>query len=71
MGGLELGNMVFTQFKYYNDGTFDEISVQVIDVGVGLERVPWLLNGSPNSYHDVFDKSFEFLTKKIDIPLHN
>jgi alanyl-tRNA synthetase len=45
--------------------------LKVIDVGVGLERVPWLINGSPTSYFDVFGTAFEYLTKKIDIPLYN
>ena len=63
--------MVFTQYRYNNDGSFEELSIKIIDTGVGLQRIPWLINGSPTSYYDVFSKSFEFLTKKIDIPLYN
>ena len=59
------------QYRYFNDGNFDELSVKVIDVGVGLERVPWLINGSPTSYFDVFQRSFKFLNDKINVPLHN
>lgn len=49
VGGLELGNMVFMQYKTFPDGSREELPVKVIDVGIGLERVPWLLNGSPTS----------------------
>lgn len=61
VGGLEVGNMVFMQYKYYNDGSYDELSVKVIDVGIGLERIPWLINGNATSYLDVFKTSFKYL----------
>ena len=38
--GLEVGNMVFMQFKTFNDGSREELDVKVIDVGIGLERIP-------------------------------
>lgn len=52
--GLEVGNMVFTRFKYFPDGSLEELDIKVIDVGIGLERIPWLINGSPTSYCDIF-----------------
>ena len=55
--------MVFTQYRYDNEGKYEELAIKIIDVGVGLERVPWVVNGSPTSYYDVFTKSFEFLRK--------
>jgi len=70
VGGLEVGNMVFMQYKYFNDGKFEELPVKVIDVGIGLERIPWLLNGSPTSYFDVFHSAFENLNKKLKVDLH-
>ena len=45
--------------------------MKVIDVGIGLERVPWLINGSPTSYYDVFKNAFKFLQEKLEIPLSN
>lgn len=71
VGGLEVGNMVFMQYKYSHDGSFDDLAVKVIDVGIGLERIPWLINGSPTSYIDVFSKSYEFLNSRIQVPLEN
>lgn len=59
------------QYKYYNDGSYDELSVKVIDVGIGLERIPWLINGTATSYFETFSHSFKFLQSKLEIPLDN
>lgn len=67
--GLELGNMVFMQYKYDHEGNTTELPVKVIDVGIGLERIPWLINGSPTSYYDVFKEAFAFLQEKTGVPL--
>lgn len=61
--GLELGNMVFMQYKTFPDGSRQELQVKVIDVGIGLERIPWLLNGTPTSYADVFPRALQSLEK--------
>jgi alanyl-tRNA synthetase len=50
IGGLEVGNMVFMQYKVAPDGSREELPIKVIDVGIGLERIPWLINGSATSY---------------------
>ena len=73
VGGLELGNMVFMQYKITNPrtGAYEPLKVQVIDVGIGLERVPWLINGSPTSYIDAFPDTLEFLSKKIGVSYMN
>ena len=65
--GLEVGNMVFMQYKTFPDGSREELKIKVIDVGIGLERIPWLLNGSSTSYSVVFKKAFEFLSEKLSI----
>jgi len=67
VNGLELGNMVFMQFKTFPDGHREELDVQVIDVGIGLERVPWLINGTATSYVDVFRNALEFLLSKVNV----
>jgi alanyl-tRNA synthetase len=69
VGGLELGNMVFMQYKTYPDGSREPLQVQVIDVGIGLERIPWLINGSPTSYVDVFPTAFKYLQGKTQVPV--
>ncbi len=71
IGGLEIGNMVFTQFKTFHDGTREELSVRVIDVGLGLERIPWLMNGSYTSYVDTFKNSLEFALAKLEMKIES
>jgi alanyl-tRNA synthetase len=61
--GLEVGNMVFMQFKTFPDGRREELDVRVIDVGIGLERIPWLINGSSTSYLDVFPIAYKYLSE--------
>jgi len=71
VGGLELGNMVFMQYKTFPDGHREELDVKVIDVGIGLERVPWLVNGSPTSYVDVFQTALPFFLSKIKLDINS
>lgn len=71
INGLEVGNMVFMQYKYFPDGAYEELPVKVIDVGIGLERIPWLVNGSPTSYCDVFQNSLAYLTSKLNMSINN
>ena len=70
IGGLEVGNMVFMQYKTFPDGSREELPVKVIDTGIGLERIPWLINGSPTSYMDVFLHAFAWLSGKLDIQVN-
>ena len=69
--GMEIGNMVFMQYKTFHDGTFEELPIKVIDTGIGLERIPWLLNGSPTSYCDTFPKTFDYLVNKLGLSMNN
>ena len=73
IGGLEIGNMVFMQYKVTDPtvGAFEPLKVQVIDVGIGLERIPWLINGAPTSYVTTFPKTLEFLSKRLGVPYVN
>ena len=58
--GLEVGNMVFMQYKTFHDGSREELDVKIIDVGIGLERVAWLYNGSSTSYSDTFANAMAY-----------
>lgn len=64
--GLEVGNMVFMQYKTFHNGTREELDVKVIDVGIGLERISWLYNGSSTSYSDTFAHAMGLLMPKLD-----
>jgi alanyl-tRNA synthetase len=69
--GLELGNMVFMQYKTFPDGSREELPVKIIDVGIGLERIPWLVNGTATSYMDVFHHAFQWLQSKLNVPVNS
>lgn len=63
--------MVFMQYKYFPDGKLEELPIKVIDTGIGLERIPWLINGTPTSYMDVFKEAFAFLANRLQVPVEN
>jgi len=69
--GLEVGNMVFMQYKTSPDGHLEELPIKIIDVGIGLERIPWLINGSATSYIDVFNSAFQWLTSTLDVSVNS
>lgn len=68
--GMEVGNMVFMEYKTFHDGSIEKLKIQVIDTGIGLERVAWLINGDSTSYLSAFRKSFEFLSKKLEVDMN-
>ena len=51
--------MVFMEFKCFGDGSLEKLPVQVIDVGIGLERIPWLLGGGVTSYLTTFPSAID------------
>lgn len=67
--GLEVGNMVFMQYKTFHDGSREELDVKIIDVGIGLERIAWLYNGSSTSYSDTFAHALAYLQPKIGVEI--
>ncbi|MCQ2819447.1 MAG: alanine--tRNA ligase [archaeon] len=69
IGGLEIGNMVFMQYKVFHDGTREDLPVTVIDTGIGLERIAWLINGSATSYMDTFKHSFDYIIEKLNVKI--
>ena len=69
--GMEVGNMVFMQYKTFHDGSREELDIKVIDTGVGLERVAWIANGSPTSYNDTFHNALNYLIGKLGITPNN
>ena len=48
----------------------EELKIKVIDTGIGLERVAWLLNGDSTSYISTFRNSYEFLSKKLNVEMN-
>ncbi len=64
--GLELSTNVFMQFRNVN-GKREELSKKVIDVGWGLERITWFVNGSNTLYDSVFGDLIEEMKKQVSI----
>jgi alanyl-tRNA synthetase len=69
--GLEVGNMVFMQYKTFHDGSREELDIKIIDTGIGLERIAWLYNGTATSYMDTFANAMEFVQSIINLPINN
>jgi alanyl-tRNA synthetase len=68
--GLEVGNMVFMQYKTFHDGSREELKIKVIDVGIGLERVAWLANGSATSYEDTFFEAMKYCLDELKMEIN-
>ncbi|KAL0229811.1 hypothetical protein PCE1_003375 [Barthelona sp. PCE] len=69
--GLEVGNMVLMKYRYDNVGELTPLDVKVVDVGIGLERIPWLVNGTLTSYQDTHAYVLEYLQEKTGVELDN
>ena len=67
--GLEVGNMVFMQYKTFPDGSREELDVKVIDCGIGLERIAWLNNGSATSYSDTFREAMNYFMSQTGVEI--
>jgi alanyl-tRNA synthetase len=66
VGGLELGNAVFTEFEGTID-SYTEMKEKIIDMGAGLERFCWLGQRTSMSYDAVFGQLIDKLINKAGI----
>ena len=64
--GLELVNGVFMQYKF-TDGGFTPLDLKVLDVGWGLERLSWFMQGTPTIYESTFGPVFEWLIRELGV----
>ena len=64
--GLEVMTAVFMQFAVTDNG-LKELQLKVVDFGWGLERIPWLLNGTGTSYEITFDPVDKKWLKQLKI----
>ncbi len=65
--GLELGNAVFMQYEMLPDGSYKELDILTIDMGSGLERYPWISNGTPTAYDMTFPRTLEKIKKAVGV----
>jgi len=55
------------QYKTFPDGSREELNIKVIDTGIGLERIAWVVNGTPTSYMDTFKNAYTYLSNQLDL----
>jgi len=63
--GLELVNSGFMEFAWHNG--IVELPVKVVDVGWGLERLTWLVNGTPTGYDVIFSDAIKRFKRRTGI----
>lgn len=63
--GLELGNAVFTEFVGSPEN-FRSMDKKVIDMGAGLERFAWILQGTPTVYDSIYGPAMKSLKTNVD-----
>ncbi|MFN3804066.1 MAG: alanine--tRNA ligase [Pyrobaculum sp.] len=51
--GLEVATLVFMHYET-RDGRYVELPLKIVDTGYGLERIFWLIKGTPTIYDAVF-----------------
>ncbi len=72
--GIELFNQVYTMYEQTSEGP-KELSLKVLDMGMGQERVAWFSQGTPNIYEATFpyviSKLREITQIKLDLELYN
>lgn len=63
--GLEVGNQVYMTYQIEPDGSYHDLSTTVIDMGAGLGRSTWLINGFPTQYEANFGTVLPKVLKQI------
>lgn len=59
--GLELSNQVYMQYEITSTGELKELKLKVLDMGQGMERVPWFTSGKAS----IYECSFPPVIKKL------
>ncbi|ABL88095.1 alanyl-tRNA synthetase [Pyrobaculum islandicum DSM 4184] len=65
--GLEVATLVFMHYEV-KDGKYVELPLKIVDTGYGLERIYWLLKGTPTIYDAVFSHYLAKVRQKVGIP---
>ncbi|MCK4589582.1 MAG: alanine--tRNA ligase [Nanoarchaeota archaeon] len=65
-GGLELGNQVYITHEVTSSGS-QELKLKVLDMGGGMERVPWFTFGKATSYETTFPSVIRKLREETGV----
>ncbi|MBW2964069.1 alanine--tRNA ligase [Candidatus Woesearchaeota archaeon] len=64
--GVELFNQVYMLFEHRDDGD-KELTLKVLDMGLGMERVAWFSQGAPNIYEAIFPAVLRKLEERTKV----
>jgi alanyl-tRNA synthetase len=53
VGGLEVGTLVFMQYKVVGD-EFVELPIRTVDTGYGIDRFTWISQGAPSLFQAIY-----------------
>ncbi|RIB35559.1 MAG: hypothetical protein BXU00_00420 [Candidatus Nanoclepta minutus] len=67
--GLEVANQVYMQYKVVNNEWKELYNLKILDVGIGHERLAWIMGGTVTSYETVFPRTVEFLKKNLKVDI--
>ncbi len=63
-GGVELGNQVYMLYEMSESGP-KELSLKVLDMGMGMERVAWFTQATGTIYDATFPETLSKIFKKV------
>ncbi|MFA6089471.1 MAG: alanine--tRNA ligase [Candidatus Woesearchaeota archaeon] len=64
--GVELFNQVYTMFEQTPEGN-RPLKLKVLDMGLGMERVAWFSQGTPNMYEAIFPQVLSKLRERTGV----
>jgi alanyl-tRNA synthetase len=64
--GLELWNQVYMFYEQKPDG-YEELDLQVLDMGMGHERITWISHGTETSYECVMPETLEKMKERTGL----
>ncbi|MEM1687832.1 MAG: alanine--tRNA ligase-related protein [Nanopusillaceae archaeon] len=67
--GLEMANQVYMQYKILNNEWIELKNLKILDVGIGHERLAWIMGRSVTSYDAVFPHTVSLLKENLKIDL--
>ncbi|WP_148682673.1 alanine--tRNA ligase [Pyrobaculum ferrireducens] len=65
--GLEVATLVFMHYEV-KEGRYVELPLKIVDTGYGLERIYWLLKGTPTIYDAVFGPFLDRARRRLGVP---
>jgi alanyl-tRNA synthetase len=66
--GVELFNQVYIMYEQTPEGP-KELNIKVLDMGLGMERIAWFSQGTPNIYEAIFPETLKKLKSITNIEM--